>query len=109
MVAADGFGGFLLHTTDGGRIWSKQSPGVPGILNTAFAMSPSTVWIGTAGDGGGSNGYVARSTDGGATWTSELPARNSSFDGIVAIGGGVWAAGFDSTEGTGAIWHRGGP
>ncbi len=108
VVAADGFSGYLLHTTDGGRTWSKQSPGIPGAINNVFAVSPSTVWIGTAPRGGSNDGYVAHSTNGGATWTSELPARNSSFDGIVAAGGGVWAAGVDFTENTGVIWHRGG-
>jgi len=109
VVASDGPSlHYLLHTPDGGQTWTKQSPAVPGAITNVFAMSPSTVWIGTAGDGGGSNGYVAHSTDGGATWTSELPAPNSSFDSVVAIGDNVWASGVDFNESTGSVWHRGG-
>ena len=72
-------GPVILHTADGGRTWSRQTPpqGRSGSLATVWAISPSQAWIGSVLGYAWANPMTAlpwllHTADGGRTWPDVL-------------------------------------
>jgi photosystem II stability/assembly factor-like uncharacterized protein len=89
---ATGEVGTILHTTDGGTIWSPQSSGVNHILTSVFFTDATTGWT------AGTNGTILHTIDGGTNWeeqTSGITSRLSSVFFIDANTG--WAVGQGGT------------
>jgi photosystem II stability/assembly factor-like uncharacterized protein len=59
---AVGGDGIILHTTNGGALWSQQGSGVTSDLETVQFVSPTTGWI---------VGSILHTTDGGQNWASQ--------------------------------------
>jgi photosystem II stability/assembly factor-like uncharacterized protein len=82
---AVGSGGTILHTNDGGTIWTEQWSGATIDFYDVSAVDSSNVWVvGWRGSWVGDNGNVIiSSTDGGATWTSyAMPSMTSGLSGV---------------------------
>ena len=97
---ATGYGGVVLHTTNGGTTWTPQSTGAPtgtAVLGVT-AVSASTALI------AGSGGFVARTTNDGGTWTREsLPGAPADLEDVLFIDAKRgWVGGFIG------IWGRAG-
>jgi photosystem II stability/assembly factor-like uncharacterized protein len=58
--------GMVLKTTDGGANWTDISAGLGQSISDIYAVSPSTVFVGSGGD------KIYKSTDGGANWTVDF-------------------------------------
>jgi photosystem II stability/assembly factor-like uncharacterized protein len=58
--------GIILHTTNGGITWTRQTSGTLVQLNTVFCIDVNLVWI------VGMNGVILHTTNGGTTWTSQI-------------------------------------
>jgi photosystem II stability/assembly factor-like uncharacterized protein len=109
----DGLPG-IVHTTDGGLTWTRQSvaAAMPGLdAGDISAVDEQTAWAAFVADSGVTFPFVLHTTDGGATWmTQTLPAGVSG--GVKSIKGvsrtEAWAATLDgvilhTTDG-GATW-----
>jgi photosystem II stability/assembly factor-like uncharacterized protein len=61
---AVGEGSTILHTTDGGNIWTKQTNGAPDIIESIFCLNSDTAWA---------VGYctILHTINGGTTWTKQ--------------------------------------
>ena len=95
---ATGYGGVVLHTTNGGRTWTPQSADEPAgtaILGVT-AINAKTAWI------AGSGGFAAKTINGGAAWNRETVtgAGGTDFEDTIFVsakrgwvGGniGIWA------------------
>ena len=62
---AFGLGGVILHTEDGGTIWSAQRSGIPENLVFGTFLTPRIGWV------VGADGGVLHTQDGGANWTAQ--------------------------------------
>jgi photosystem II stability/assembly factor-like uncharacterized protein len=102
--------GTVIHTSNGGQIWTIQDPGapldpggVPAGVYAVQAISPSIAWI------GGTGGFVSRTTDGGNTWTAEQTPSGTTpqLKGLhFADADNGWLAGTDITNSLGNVWRR---
>lgn len=54
--------GWVLHTTDGGKKWVRQSTGDAGSYFSVYCVDASTAWIGSLGN------RIFRTTNSGNTW-----------------------------------------
>lgn len=59
---ACGRGGTILHTSDGGKTWIRQSSGTDYTLSSVFFIDPQRGWV--VGD----EGTIIHTLDGGKTW-----------------------------------------
>lgn len=68
-----GDNGVILHTINGGAVWSQQESGVTSSLDAVQFVSPTTGWIVSP---------ILHTTDGGETWTSQTtePGCSGFFD-----------------------------
>jgi photosystem II stability/assembly factor-like uncharacterized protein len=85
-----GSSGLVLHTSNGGALWSQQASGVTGSLNAVQFVSPTVGWI-------ASSGPILHTTDGGQTWAAQTaePGCTGLLDlHFVDIDHG-WAAGYN--------------
>jgi len=72
---ATGYGGFVVHTVDGGLNWSQQDVGAPAgtAIMDVTAIDAQNAWV------TGWYGFVATTTDGGASWQREdVPGAESA-------------------------------
>jgi photosystem II stability/assembly factor-like uncharacterized protein len=60
-----GWGGIMLHTTNGGQTWGLQNTQATYGLDCVFFTDPQNGWS------AGYSGSVVHTTDGGETWTSQ--------------------------------------
>ena len=103
---AVGDGGRILHTANGGALWSPQASGTTSTLESVWFTGSLGGWA------VGRNGLVLRTVNGGTTWSRVLnvgAAENlngvrfaTSDTGWVAGGSGVILRTFDA----GATWQR---
>lgn len=109
----DGLPG-IIHTTDGGQTWTRQSVPVttPGLdAGDISAVDEQTAWAAFTAPPGVAFPYVLHTTDGGATWmTQTLPAEaNSGLKSVKGLSRSeAWASTLDgvilhTTDG-GASW-----
>jgi photosystem II stability/assembly factor-like uncharacterized protein len=102
--------GTVMHTSNGGRVWTIQDAGapldpggVPAGIYTVQAINSSIAWI------GGTGGFVSRTTDAGNTWTAEQTPSGTTpqFKGLhFADADNGWLAGTDITNSLGNVWRR---
>jgi photosystem II stability/assembly factor-like uncharacterized protein len=76
-----GFGGTILHTSNGGTTWTRQTSGASYGFETVFCLDTNTAWA---------VGYsiILHTTNGGATWTSQRPEITT----------GIWDVFFTNSE-----------
>jgi photosystem II stability/assembly factor-like uncharacterized protein len=67
--------GTILHTTDGGKSWTKQTSGIERVLTGVSFVDTKYGWA------VGEQGTVLHTNDGGQTWTKQsVPAGKSASD-----------------------------
>ena len=94
-----GDNGTILHTTDGGAIWTEQTSGTVNGLNGVFFLDALHGWA--AGDAK----TIIRTTDGGTTWSTATMPIGQGNAGINAVTFASattgWATGSGGTMGSG--------
>ena len=111
---AVGEGGIIVHSTDGGRTWVRQTlpRGIDEVnLNSVAAIDAHQVWV--VGDSAGGYGLILRTYDGGRSWHrqgSTVQVPDVSLEGVYAVDGETaWATGGDvilHTTNGGRTWTR---
>src|SRR5262249_8523066 len=86
----------ILNTTNGGKTWRPQNPGIPGDFYCVSFKDANNGYVGgynTFGLGGGEGGGLLLSTrNGGASWESAVV--DEGLNGMKALSNGaVWAVG----------------
>jgi len=73
--------GMILKTTDGGKNWASQTPGVNETLNAVSFVDANTGYT------IGRDGTILKTTDGGANWTDQTSSSGTTNDlkGIAVI------------------------
>jgi predicted CXXCH cytochrome family protein len=85
--------GIVLHSSDGGTVWSAQDPETLTALRDVAFVTASTGWV--VGDGG----VVRKTADGGQTWrTQTVEGTESDLRGIAMVDSQTgWLCGSDGT------------
>ena len=92
-----GWGGIMLHTTNGGQTWGLQNTQATYGLDCVFFTDLQNGWA------AGYSGSVVHTTDGGETWTSQDISTNNDINKLFFINTSIgWAAGgfFDFLSGS---------
>ena len=100
-----GVSGDILHTTDGGSHWSRQTSGTTHQLHNITAVSATTAWA------CGSEGTVLHTTNGGSTWVPQTAGGSAnSFRALYFFDANTgWVAGpspnpYPNTTNGGSTW-----
>jgi|ERR1035438_3894967 photosystem II stability/assembly factor-like uncharacterized protein len=87
LAWAAGFDGTILHSTDGGLTWEKQTSGTTMSLQGVYFLNPNLGWA------VGWSGTILRTTDGGKKWQAVMGGEVSSSALTAGQQGAATAAG----------------
>jgi photosystem II stability/assembly factor-like uncharacterized protein len=102
---AVGYDGTILHTADGGQIWSLQTSGTKKPLNSVAFVSPQSGWA------VGVDGTILRTEDGGQNWNKQASGTQESLQSVAfATPKSGWVVGDHGTalhtDDGGQIWNK---